>query len=142
VAASVTFTIPIKPVPGGKAEMARSRTGKPFMYDPIRSKVWKKQAQPFINQAFAGREPFSGPVAVDVQFFFQYPKSWSKKKKARTVYPTNKNLGDLDRLLNLLYDSMSGVAYHDDSQVVRGSQEKFYSTEEKLKVTVSPLGGG
>jgi len=108
----------------------------------MKPELWKKQVRPFINAAFAGREPLSGPVGVDVQFFFKYPKSWSKKKKARTVYPTNKNLGDLDRLLNLLYDAMGGVAYHDDSQVVAGSQGKYYSNEERVEVTVYPLEGG
>ena len=72
--ASVSFTIPIKPVPGGKPEMTRGRTGKPYMYEPMRPKTWKAQAQSFINLAFAGKLPFPGPVGVDVKFYFMYPK--------------------------------------------------------------------
>jgi len=114
------------------------------MYPRVTNEVWKRQAQPFINQAFAGREPLAGPVGVDVQFSFKYPKSWSKKRKAQTIYVTSRKLGDLDRLLNLLYDALTGIAYHDDSQVVKGSQGKFYSTEEGLEITVYSLsvGGG
>ena len=141
----ISFTIPGKPVPWGRARIGGGRAGKPKLFNPMKPEVWKKQAQPFINAAFAGKEPCRGPTAVHVDFHFKHPKSWPRERKERTLYVTNKNLGDLDRLLNLLYDALGGVAYHDDSQVAIGSQGKYYTfDEERLEVRVSPIedGGG
>lgn len=136
----VSIFIPGKPVP-----MPRPRFGKGYIYNPKEIKDYKKQVQPIINLAMAGREPFPGPVELWVFFTFNPPKSWPKKKKARTLWHTT--TPDIDNLLKLLLDTLSGArgVYHDDAQCSRISVYKHYAHgefDEGIQVDIYPLEDG
>ena len=75
------------------------------------------------------------PEAVEVSVLWTLAKPKSTPK--RVVHPTKKP--DVDKLLRAVLDSLTGVAYEDDSQVVRGSIEKEYGSPEKTTVTVRKL---
>jgi crossover junction endodeoxyribonuclease RusA len=74
------------------------------------------------------------PVRVLVEFFIAKGDSIPKKR----LYPSVKP--DVDKLLRAVLDSLTGVAFHDDGQVVEISGWKNYGSPERVEVTVSIVG--
>ena len=72
------------------------------------------------------------PEAVQVSIIWTLAKPKSTPKKI--TKPTKKP--DVDKLLRAVLDSLTGVAYEDDSQVVRATIEKEYGSPEKTTVEV------
>ena len=69
--------------------------------------------------------PIETSVAISIEFFFEIPSSWSKKKKEAAGWHTSKP--DIDNLIKGVLDGLNGVAYKDDMQVVKISARKQYS---------------
>lgn len=83
-----------------------------------------------INKQRRGPIARGVPVHLDACFVFQRPAGHFGKRGLRPsapAWPTGTR--DLDKLLRAICDSLSKIAYHDDGQVVRGSQQKRYATE-------------
>ena len=78
--------------------------------------------------------PVDGPVAMQVEFLFSKPKSWSKKKKEEAKWHTSKP--DIDNLLKSVKDALNGVAYKDDSQVCMVNMRKSRAERDCLIVRV------
>lgn len=72
------------------------------------------------------------PLRADLAFYFKKPKS-VKRRQYPTVPP------DLDKLMRAVLDSLTGVLYVDDSQVVQGEPLKFYGEWECVKIRVAPV---
>lgn len=70
-------------------------------------------------------EPMSGPIAVSITFYMPKPKSAPKRK----VYCDKKP--DVDKLIRSTLDSMTGVIFNDDGQVVQITATKEYATPEE-----------
>ena len=82
----------------------------------------------------------SGPVYVELLFFFRPPSSYSKKKTAeafRNKYYSHKP--DVDNATKLVFDVMNGVVFKDDAQIVGGMQMKLYGSEDMTLIRVYPL---
>jgi Holliday junction resolvase RusA-like endonuclease len=48
---------------------------------------------------------------------------------------------DLDNIAKIIADSLNGVAYRDDSQIVESSVAKFYSDFPRVEVEIYEAGG-
>ena len=82
----------------------------------------------------------TGAVALFVLAAFQIPKSCSKAEVARRMWHTQRL--DIDNAVKLVSDSMNGIAWTDDSQIVAVNAAKAWSTsEEFVEVWVLPLDG-
>ena len=66
-------------------------------------------------------------VSVDIGFFIGMPKSWSKKKKELKNGQYCDNTADVDNYLKAILDSLNGVLFIDDKQVVEIFARKIYS---------------
>lgn len=83
----------------------------------------------------ANRLPLlEGYIEADIAAYYSIPKSASKKKKEqmllRSIRPTK--APDADNIAKIVLDSLNGVAYKDDSQVVTLHVEKFYSDRPRV----------
>lgn len=72
---------------------------------------------------------FSDAVTVVMTFFFARPKSANKRR-----FPSVKP--DLDKLIRAVLDSLTGVAFKDDAQVVHVTASKMYGDVEGVRVIV------
>ena len=83
-------------------------------------------------RTFWGEEiaPRDTGIEVYVDFFFDKPKSTGKKVIHKTTKP------DLDKLLRGILDALTGVAYVDDSQVIRSAQSKQFGSPARAEVKV------
>lgn len=70
--------------------------------------------------------PMTGPLEVKVVFYCRRPK-----KPTRT-WPR----GDIDNYEKALYDSMNGIVFDDDDQIVQHTVRKQYSEEPRTEVTL------
>lgn len=74
------------------------------------------------------------PIALRVIFGLPKPKSWTKKQPP---YPYRRP--DLDKMLRVIKDALTGVIYKDDSQVCSIVTEKVFSSSPGVDVQVRPL---
>lgn len=71
------------------------------------------------------------PVMVSVDFYIAKGDSVPKKRLFPSVKP------DIDKLLRAILDSLTGVAFYDDGQVVGIRGKKNYGSPERVEVMVS-----
>ncbi len=85
----------------------------------------------------------SQPMHVTYVFHFARPKSHftSKGKLSRRApeHPTGRNIGDIEKLARAVSDALTGVIYHDDSQVVEMDLRKTYDECDLVLITARPL---
>ena len=83
--------------------------------------------------------PKGMPVRVKITACFSIPESAAKKRRAMMIAgdiaPTKKP--DFDNIQKIICDALNGVAYHDDSQIVKADIEKVYSTTPHVEVNVA-----
>ncbi len=86
----------------------------------------------------AGANPLQGPVAVTLRAYRAKGRPASKVGKQRAedglVRPVTKP--DVDNYSKAALDSMNGVCYRDDAQVVRLVVEKWYSERPRTEIEV------
>jgi Holliday junction resolvase RusA-like endonuclease len=74
-----------------------------------------------------------GPINALIMAYYKIPKSYSKTKIIDCVLnilrPTKKP--DIDNIAKIILDSLNGVAYDDDSQVVELSVMKIWTDEDE-----------
>ena len=81
----------------------------------------------------------TAPLLMYVKAYYSIPKSTSKKNRQlmldRKIRPTKKP--DWDNIGKIVADSLNGVAYRDDAQVVDAFVRKYYSDEPRVEVTIT-----
>lgn len=82
------------------------------------------------------------PLEMCITAYFSIPKSTTKKD--RTLIATGKKFPikkpDADNIAKVICDALNGVAYGDDTQVVKLTIIKCYTNEEpKVSVEINPL---
>ena len=133
----VTFTVPGEAVGKGRARYSRVSG---HAYTPEKTRNYENLVRLSYRQQ-VGKPPFpSGmPLRMDVVIYQQIPKSVSKKKREdmlqRRLLPTKKP--DCSNVLKSIEDGLNGVAYADDSQIVKESVEKYYSNYPETIVRIS-----
>ena len=86
---------------------------------------------------------FPDDAMLDVRIFAYYPipKSASKRKRQamldKKIRPTKKP--DADNVCKVICDSLNGVAYRDDTQIVDCMVRKFYGEVPRVLVTIEEI---
>ncbi len=92
-------------------------------------------------QQQCNEKPYDKDVQLIAQIYayFPIPKSASKKKQkemqSMVLCPTKKP--DLDNIVKAVLDALNGIAFYDDSQIVRLQVEKYYSDIPRVDVYIS-----
>ena len=74
----------------------------------------------------------TGPLKMEVTFFFKRPKSASKRIH-HTVKP------DLSNLVKSVEDALNGIVYVDDAQIVELSVIKVYDSAPGIEVFIEEI---
>lgn len=87
------------------------------------------------------RFPDNAMLDVRVMAYYTIPKSISKKKRQamldHKVRPTKKP--DFDNIGKVICDSLNGIAYRDDAQIVDAQVRKFYSDTPRVVVIITDI---
>lgn len=129
------FTIPGKPK--AKARPRVTRSG--HAYTPSETIEYENLVRMAFTTEYPDWKPSDLHVCASIIAFFEIPKSFSKKKKSEIffgkLYPTKKP--DADNIAKSILDSLNGIAYHDDSQVVKLNVTKQYSEYTRVEVMLT-----
>lgn len=81
-------------------------------------------------------------IEMRIEAYYSIPKSVSKKRRAMMVAgeirPIRKP--DMDNVAKIIADSLNGIAFRDDTQIVTCKIYKYYSDDPCVKVTLTELG--
>lgn len=123
---TIEFTVPGKPVP-----MARPRVTLHGTYTPKECRQYKNLVATVAKSVMRGNDYMmfeAEPLECRVRFIFPLPKT--RKNPWATSRP------DLDNLYKAVTDSMIGIVYKDDAQIVRASIEKAYEINGDGRVEI------
>lgn len=135
------FKIPGEPM--GKQRPKFSRKGK-FVktYTPQKTVNYETYVKQCFLMEYPDYTPFENELIVRINACFPIPKSFSKKKKEQAemgfITPTKKP--DCDNIAKIVLDSLNGLAFIDDKQVVRLFVAKNYDILPRVDVSISELG--
>ncbi len=93
----------------------------------------------FLSQCKGAKFPDDAALDIRILTYHTIPASASKKKKAmmlaHLIRPTKKP--DWDNIGKVVADSLNGVAYRDDAQIVDAQVRKFFTaTSPRVVVTI------
>ena len=121
-------------VPKGKGRPRFTRTGR--TYTPKDTILYEN----LVATSYDGGK-LEGDLSAKIVCYFPIPASTTKKKRelmlTEEVYYNHKP--DLDNLAKIILDSLNGIAFDDDRQVVRLEVSKFYSDRPRAEVWLSQI---
>lgn len=131
----IDFTI--EGIPQGKG---RPRFGNGHAYTPQATLDYEEKIK--ISYLRDGGVNYrDAPIFMGVTMYLPIPKSASKKIReamiSGDVRPTKKP--DFDNTIKVVADSLNGIAYNDDCQIVQWSGAKLYCENPRVEVRIVPL---
>ena len=142
---SVQFTVYARPEPQGSSRgfVLPGKNGrKPRAIITSANPKLKPYRQELTNTALATmaergiEKPLAAKhvaVRIDMVFYLEKPQSVAKKRTHLVVKP------DCDKLARATTDSLTGIIYADDAQIVGLSAFKRYGTPERVEIMVQIL---
>lgn len=128
------FTIPGEPT--GKARPRVTKWGthnteKTILYENLAKLSYQEQCKEYTEK----------PLRVHITVFCGIPKSTPKKNiqpmLRRDIRPCKKP--DADNIAKIILDSLNGIAYKDDTQVVVLIVQKFYGEQARVEVEITEI---
>ena len=136
------FFVAGKPQPGGSKRMVKNKATQQSMIIDAnpKAKDWKSSVAQVAASTFQGIEPFAGPVKVSFRFQLSRPKGhFGSGKNADQVklsapkFPTGKP--DVLKLARSTEDSLTGILWRDDAQIVHEVLKKVYVLPDPFGTT-------
>ena len=140
------YVFDIVPEPQGRPRFARR--GKFVQtYDPPKSKKFKTELRKLAEIEYA-EKPFHAeqhkPILVDLKIYKPLLKSFSKIKRSKAIdgvlRPATK--GDADNYAKGILDSLNGLFWHDDGQIVDLHIGKYYSDKPRIEMEIKEVDHG
>ena len=134
----MTFTFEIVGEPQGKGRPRFStRGGFVKTYTPDKTASYENFVKVCYLNKYKGQK-LDGEIIAEIIAYFSIPNSFSKKKRAQAIEgkirPTKKP--DTDNIAKTILDSLNGIAFEDDKQVVALLVKKLYGEEAKVVVSL------
>lgn len=126
-------------VPGPVVPWARAGSNGGRRFTPSRQKNYMTAVAVYARQAMRGKQLFDGPVELTVVAVYEWPKSWTAKRRAEPGATWKTSVPDADNIGKILSDSLNSLVWKDDAQVARLHISKVYEQTAELRVTISPL---
>lgn len=126
-------------VPGEPKAKARPRvTRSGIAFTPKNTVMYENLVRTSFQQSYQDHVPLDCEMQAIITAYFSIPKSVSNKKKELMSFglinPTKKP--DLDNIAKAILDSLNGIAYKDDSQIVSLLISKKYSDRPRVEITL------
>jgi len=132
----VKFIIRTRPKP-----QQRHRSRGRFQYDPS-----SKDKEDFLLQAkeYAPKLPTLRNIDLELTFCYKRPRSHYRSKNKKLILKEDAGFykssrSDLDNLVKFVADSLQGVFYKDDAQIVSLNANKVWGSEDYVYVKIDSL---
>ena len=135
------ITFIIEGEPQGKGRHRTTKTG--HTYTPQKTLLYENWIKTcYLSRV--GEKMLHGPIKASIEAYYTIPKSKSKNVKAQMekgiIRPVKKP--DVDNIAKAVFDSLNGIAYKDDAQVVELSMSKYYAENGFVKVMLEEMEPG
>lgn len=138
---TLNFTIPGEAKGKGRPKFARM--GK-FVktYTPKDTVSYENLVKLFFSKTYPDHEIIDqDPIEMKLYVYTSIPKSFSKKKTddaiMNRIRPTKKP--DVDNIMKAIADSLNGIAYKDDAQIVSCTIHKMYAQAPRVLVIIQGI---
>ena len=128
----ISHQFDINPVPAARPRVSRWST-----YYPKKYTRFKKEMEALTGEL--DTTPCENLVVVSLRFKIKIPQSWSKKKRLERENTYCNNNSDIDNYIKAILDSLNGVYFIDDRQVVEVFASKKYSNEPRILFTMMEM---
>ncbi len=131
---SITYTIPLEPIAWKRAGMNFDRR---LFFD--KQKNEKVALGIYLTRDHNNAPRWTGPIAIDVIFYFKIPKSIKDRNINGSLWVYKKP--DADNLYKLLADAINDTQsiWTDDCQVADAHIRKLYDKDPRTIITISQL---
>jgi len=116
----------VNPVPAARPRVTRWSTFYPKKYTQFKSDMEMAVGNTYFI-------PFKRNVYAKLDFFVKIPKSWSKKKKESKNGKFCDNNADIDNYCKAILDSLNGIYYEDDRQIVMLRARIYWSELPRIE---------
>lgn len=116
----ISFEVHGLPIPQGSTRVWMVN-GKPITTSSAKGLGSWRRLVADVAQNYAPKEPWNGPVGIELHFGLPKPKS---APKTRRVWPDKRP--DLDKLTRAVLDALTYIVFADDSQVIDIRASKDY----------------
>lgn len=110
-------------------------------YTPAKTNIYENWVKQSFLSAYSNPIPIvDNPIRVKIIAFYQIPKVSKKKQQemiSDKIRPTIKP--DTDNVAKSILDSLNGIAYIDDKQIVELIVEKHYSMQPRTIVKIEEI---
>lgn len=134
----IEFEVPGKPQGKGRPRFARMGAYVKT-YTPAETESYENLIK--LSCAAVCKNPLPGPLRIVIMAYYPIANSWSNKKKNSAlnhqIRPTVKP--DYDNVAKVVCDSLNGIAYKDDTQIVEAHAFKYYSERPRLEVQINEI---
>lgn len=121
-----------KPVPQGRPRVTKFG----HTYDP-KAEEKKEFIKLVKEQLCENFNPINTIFHLHVNYVFEIPKSYSKKKREEVLSNVwHSTKPDLDNLIKFTLDSLNGILYTDDKLCVRISATKMYGSINATSLSI------
>ena len=128
-------------IPGKIQAKQRPRFNGKFAYTPKETIAYENWVRSCYLEKYNNEKILETPLEVHIRAYFEIPKSTSKKKKEQMleneINPTIKP--DTDNIAKSILDSLNGIAYLDDKQVIKLIVEKWYAEIPSVSVEIKEV---
>ena len=128
-------------IPGKIQAKQRPRFNGKFAYTPKETTNYENWVKACYLEKYNNEKILETPLEVHIRAYFEIPKSTSKKKKEQMleneINPTIKP--DTDNIAKSILDSLNGIAYLDDKQVIKLVVEKYYAEVPSVSIEIKEV---
>ena len=131
-------------LPGTPHGKERPRFGRGGVYTSAKTAAYERALglQAMVDMRKVGfSHRLTGPINMAVTAFMPIPESWNRSNRMNALSGAIRPQGrpDWDNLGKIASDSLNGIAYVDDSQIVTATVSKLYAATPLLRVEISPV---
>lgn len=131
----IRFEIPGEPGAKGRPRFS-NHGGFTKTYTDKKTRLYEMLVRDAYMTKIGNPDPMKVEIEVEINAHFGIPKSASKKKREAMINgkirPTKKP--DTDNIAKVILDSLNGIAFDDDKQVIKLLVNKYYSERPHVEV--------
>ena len=128
-------------IPGKIQAKQRPRFNGRYAYTPEKTVNFENWVKACYLEKYRSNNLLDVPLEVHIIAYYEIPKSISKKKKQEMledkIRPTIKP--DTDNIAKSILDSLNGIAYKDDKQIVSLKVDKYYAEIPSVSVEIKEV---
>lgn len=124
------------PIAKGRPRLSRYGT-----YTPKKTQEYEEYVKACWVAKYGSIQPSERPLEMNIVFYLPIPKSYSKKQKAEILSGRLKHTKkpDIDNLIKSALDALNGLAYADDSKIIKVAAEKQYSEKPRTELSIKEV---